>query len=500
MFSCAQAARRSPCAPVCVSRKARGVQRKAVADGPTSWSHLATSIRVSKADEASEREADRVAELVTRRDTPAGVGGIAGPGIVQRVSAGCDEDGVHRLPDRTGYLSRLEGRGHPLPPDVHREFAPRFGRDFSNVRVHTGGEAADSARDFGALAYTYDRHVVFGAGQFDAASSGGRKLIAHELAHVVQQSGSSAPASVQRKGPFDLQPDLCVTAPGLGTVCGSGAAKLCGKMPSLPGCSAVCKIMDCPKSTEPTTICPPGWQGTTARGFEDQCCQGTTASAQACCPPGRIAINESVGGRCCGADEVVVNQHCVKTKDLPTPTFPTPCLPPSRPNLLGKCCVPPEVPQGITCEVPFVPTPVPPPTPTPKAVPPVLPPIFFNLDRPSIGESLKSFDQATTKEGKANFDALVKALTDNPALKVHLVGRASPEAGEAYNFSLGGRRAQLVADALKAAGISESRIADAPSFDPGAGCTRLGDGLSTCGKTGATGEKDRQVLLRLHGG
>jgi len=376
---------------------------------------------------------------------------------------------------------------------VRAELEPRFGFDFGDVRVHTDSEAARSARAFDALAYTYDRHVVFGTGQFDAASPGGRRLIAHELTHVVQQSGLRSAPAVQRKGPFDLSPDVCVTAPGLGTICGSGAAKVCGEMPGLPGCGAVCRIFDCPKPKKPTVVCPQGWQGTTASGFEGQCCKGSIASAQACCPPERIAVNEGVG-RCCVGDEVVVDQKCVKSKDLP-PILPR-CLPPSKPNLLGTCCVPPEIPQGITCGIPVAPTPNPP---APKPALPVLPPIFFNLDRPAMGESTGAFDKATTKEGKANFDALVTALAADPTLKVHLVGHASPEGGDTYNASLGARRAQMVADALEAAGISRTRITDDPSSEPQAGCAPVSAGLSSCGKTGAMGERDRQVTIRLHG-
>ncbi len=67
--------------------------------------------------------------------------------------------------------------------------AQRFGYDFSHVRVHTGAEAEQSARDVTAHAYTVGHNVVFGAGQFSPESRVGQRLIAHELTHVVQQSG-----------------------------------------------------------------------------------------------------------------------------------------------------------------------------------------------------------------------------------------------------------------------------------------------------------------------
>jgi hypothetical protein len=139
-----------------------------------------------------------------------------------------------------GHLTGLEGRGQPLPAAVRSEFEPRFGHDFSDVRLHTDVKAGESAHAFDALAYTYGRHVVFGPGQFDPSSARGRRLIAHELAHVVQQSGSSPPV-LQRQGkggPLDLKPDVCVTVPGLGELCGQAAADACKKLP-IPGCSLV---------------------------------------------------------------------------------------------------------------------------------------------------------------------------------------------------------------------------------------------------------------------
>jgi hypothetical protein len=67
---------------------------------------------------------------------------------------------------------------------------PRFGRDFSRVRVHTDARAAASAQALNALAYTVGRNVVFGAGQYSPGTSQGDRLVAHELTHVVQQEGA----------------------------------------------------------------------------------------------------------------------------------------------------------------------------------------------------------------------------------------------------------------------------------------------------------------------
>jgi hypothetical protein len=67
----------------------------------------------------------------------------------------------------------------------------RFGHDFGQVRVHTDAKAAESARAVNALAFTVGRNVVFGTGQYAPKTSAGQRLIAHELTHVGQQTGTT---------------------------------------------------------------------------------------------------------------------------------------------------------------------------------------------------------------------------------------------------------------------------------------------------------------------
>lgn len=90
----------------------------------------------------------------------------------------------------------LNTPGQPLDAGARAFMEPRFGHDFSGVRVHTDARAAESARSVNALAYTVGRNVVFGTGQYAPETDAGKKLLAHELTHVVQQS-----ASIQRAGP-----------------------------------------------------------------------------------------------------------------------------------------------------------------------------------------------------------------------------------------------------------------------------------------------------------
>jgi hypothetical protein len=89
------------------------------------------------------------------------------------------------VPDN--FVSFL-GPGHSLDRATRDFFEPRFGTDFSHVRVHAGPQAAESAGAINARAYTLGSTVVFGAGEYQPGLEEGRRLLAHELAHVVQQS------------------------------------------------------------------------------------------------------------------------------------------------------------------------------------------------------------------------------------------------------------------------------------------------------------------------
>jgi hypothetical protein len=90
----------------------------------------------------------------------------------------------------------LGAPGQALPRATRSLFEPRFGHDFSKVRIHADDQAAQSAQAVNALAYTVGHHVVFGLGQFQPATLPGKQLLAHELAHVVQQKWTAGqPAS-----------------------------------------------------------------------------------------------------------------------------------------------------------------------------------------------------------------------------------------------------------------------------------------------------------------
>jgi hypothetical protein len=141
------------------------------------------------------------------------------PSVVQRKCAACEkEDNVQRAADKkeeeklqrkesgtagaapqatAQYIGSINGKGRPMDGGTRSFFEGRMGNSFGQVRIHTDGEAARSASGINARAYTYGNHVVFGEGQYRPESSDGKQLLAHELAHVVQQGGAGP--QVQRQ-------------------------------------------------------------------------------------------------------------------------------------------------------------------------------------------------------------------------------------------------------------------------------------------------------------
>jgi len=100
-------------------------------------------------------------------------------------------------PSISSGIQSLQGGGRPLSVPERSFFEPRFGADFSNVRIHNDTRAASVTRSVNARAFTLGHNVVFGAGEYSPDASSGRKLLAHELTHVLQQSSGQA-RQVQR--------------------------------------------------------------------------------------------------------------------------------------------------------------------------------------------------------------------------------------------------------------------------------------------------------------
>jgi hypothetical protein len=104
-------------------------------------------------------------------------------GVLQR--AAINSSSVNEVPPIVHEVVRSPGQ--PLDAATRALMEPRFGYDFSSVRVHTDAKAAESAREVNAHAYTVGHNIVFGARQFAPGSHEGQRLLTHELTHVVQQ-------------------------------------------------------------------------------------------------------------------------------------------------------------------------------------------------------------------------------------------------------------------------------------------------------------------------
>jgi hypothetical protein len=149
-----------------------------------------------------EREADRIADQVMA--TPAHHAVSGAPPRIQRFS-GQPNRQMDAAPASVDKAVTSPGR--PLEPALRQDMEQRFGHDFSRVRVHSGAVAEQSAQDVNANAYTVGHNMVFGTGRFAPGTREGRRLIAHELTHVVQQSGADRMNDGQSNDKRGLSPN-----------------------------------------------------------------------------------------------------------------------------------------------------------------------------------------------------------------------------------------------------------------------------------------------------
>ncbi len=178
---------------------------------------IQAKLKVSQPGDKDEQEADRVADKVMRMPTSQ----------VQRQPKEDEEEKLSRQPQEEekkevqriplkkeeekdalkakaaggnaphvsprvqSQIHSLRGGGKPLPSSERAFFEPRFGHDFSQVRVHTDRDAAETAAAVNAKAFTVGHNVAFGSGQYAPQTTEGRRLLAHELMHFVQQNGNT---------------------------------------------------------------------------------------------------------------------------------------------------------------------------------------------------------------------------------------------------------------------------------------------------------------------
>lgn len=134
-------------------------------------------------NEALEQEADRLAHRALSKPAHASMGSQALP-----FQGNGEPRGGHADARSESTNTAMVSPGNALEPALKLDMEQRFGHDFSRVRVFAGGDASRQAHQLGAQAFACGPNMVFGAGRFAPGSSDGRALLAHELAHVVQQS------------------------------------------------------------------------------------------------------------------------------------------------------------------------------------------------------------------------------------------------------------------------------------------------------------------------
>ena len=112
---------------------------------------------------------------------------------------------VQSMPSITDRLVERQATGEPLPAMTRERMENAFGHDFSRVRVHKDAEAGEISRQLSALAFTHGRHIYFANGMYNLDGSSGKRLLAHELTHVVQQGQATPQQSRDAASPVAVQ-------------------------------------------------------------------------------------------------------------------------------------------------------------------------------------------------------------------------------------------------------------------------------------------------------
>lgn len=177
-----------------------------------------TKLQVNEPGDVYEQEADAMANRVMRMaDGNAGsptkpVTGLIGRSV-QRKCAHCEEEEKRQVMRKTesgtggmavsssfsSSLQATKGSGTPLPSATRSFMEHAFSTDFSEVKIHTGSQAAEMNQGINARAFTHGSDIYFNSGEYSSNTAEGKKLLAHELTHVLQQNNSIQPRLIQRQ-------------------------------------------------------------------------------------------------------------------------------------------------------------------------------------------------------------------------------------------------------------------------------------------------------------
>ena len=437
-------------------------------DTSTALTPPPSSLRIGAPNDSFEQEADRVADAVMTggrakpswsfssmsMDAPlqrkCDCGGSGGEcaeckekETLQRKAAGAAQPGV--APPIVHEV--LNSPGHPLDRATRSFFEPRFGQDFSQVRIHADESAAESARAVNAHAYTVGSQLVFGSGHFAPKTTHGKKLLAHELSHVIQQAGQgnhlSALSVTSAHDRFEQEANHMADTALSGHRVKSG----------LKSPMAVLQRQAPPSSPGPPEMQGPDWGltcGTDGCKFNTPAGDAPLskdhyrcylAATQGQCPP---ECKEELRG---GPFESLCDQRSKGSDFRPDQQKPTPLLPACPPGQIsysGKC----------------LPLRFPPVTQPPSTQPPSNTSTRDQVRVPSsekptsrIGfgtiasETLDNFPLAkptVPAEHDAVLDHLVSLLNVYREVEVHIEGHTDGSGTEAINTPLSRARAQAV--------------------------------------------------------
>lgn len=440
---------------------------------------------VGAVDDPLEAEADTMADHVMRMPQTS---------FIQRKCKHCEEEEKAQRKSISSFVQKKDtastgnhsaiadatsdtihstrGGGTAMDASTKDFMESRFGTDFSAVRIHTGSYASQLSNDLQAQAFTVGNDIYFNADKYTPGSSSGKHLLAHELTHVVQQSGN-IPQQIRRQPKEDEGPKS-----DLGKELNKN--ELFQELPEFARKKILDEIDKAPQTITKVmldkiidlapiddkykeglkkvgegiidiianrkgpsgSVCDgaAGYYEGKTRDFKGMCCHGTFESAQTCCPKDKLAIADP--RVCCSADEFVnAENKCEKFG----PVDPTKlCIPPGKKDSLGKCCMPPfEIVDGMC---------VSPQKPEPKPQPFSLSFKLGVIDDYNINESVLNSRQ------KPRFETIKKQIHDFmemcPASMVMITGFADKPGTEEHNMDLGQRRAdhikfQLQLDLIK---------------------------------------------------
>lgn len=379
----------------------------------------------------------------------------------------------------------LRSRGKPLDMPTRSFMETRFEHDFSHVRVHADEGASASARAINARAYTVGGNIVFGAGEYRPHEAAGQKLLAHELAHTMQQAhfASAGPQASLEIGPADdpLEREADRAAEqamsaspsspqetGAGHTLGGAPGPMLSLsrrvlqrqektkpplipipvfdeldpmiiVPDIPGVpsflrgqkvklSTLRSALDVLRGRLPSPAGPgqdrcqallPGYETAHGGDVDGLCCPQFVRERARCCLPRNIGL---MSFRCCTAEEVIVNNRCVRPEPAPLPNVPGPAVP-AAPRLESRF---PKIPFGT-------------------------------IESETIDHFALNGD-AIPPAGAAVLDRLATQLQLYHEVEVHMEGHTDSSYVEEYNQRLSERRAQAVRDALARRGVDARRI------------------------------------------